>query len=138
MFTGALAELIALRQRRREGLGRDNVPLAERAQEVTDALTKAGELLEELQTEVKARSVIIDGLASQTKEAEQRAEDAVRRAALNEEQAKAVDAYLDRALKNRLTELERTAGRREWVIGTVVCLIVGIASILFAHFLFGF
>lgn len=138
MFTGALAELMVLRQRRREGFGRDNAPLAERAQGVTDALTKAGELLEELQTEVKARSAIIDGLASQTKEAEQRAEDAVRRAALNEEQAKAVDAYLDRALKNRLTELDRTASRREWVIGTVVCLIVGIASILIAHFLFGF
>jgi methyl-accepting chemotaxis protein len=113
-------------------------PLVERARQVTDALTKASELVDELKAEVEARSAIIQSLASQTKEAEQRTEDAIRRAHLTEEEARAVDSYLDRTVANRLAEFEKRAKKREWALATIVALIVGVASILIAHFLFRF
>ncbi|MFF4960240.1 hypothetical protein ACFY2Z_24820 [Streptomyces sp. NPDC001222] len=118
--------------------GPAGAPLEVRAQQVSEALADAAELLDELQAEVKLRSVIIQKLAEQTADAERRSEDAVRRAALDEEEAKAVDAYLDRALRTRLEELERNARRREIVLGTVVALVVGVASILVSHYLLGF
>jgi len=117
-------------------------PLAVRAQEVSDALTKAGSLMDELRAEVDARTALIDSLAAKTQDAERRSTDALRRADLNEEQAKAVDAYLDRALGVQLGLAERKARRREWGLATlgglIVGLVVGVGSILIAHFLFGF
>lgn len=113
-------------------------PLEVRAKQVGEALAKAAELLDELQAEVKLRAVIIKQLEEQTVEAGRRSEDAVLRAALNEEQAKAVDTYLDRALQARLRELEKNARRREVMLGTVVALIVGIATIFISHYLFDF
>ncbi|MBS2548796.1 hypothetical protein KGQ19_18175 [Catenulispora sp. NL8] len=113
-------------------------PLAERAKAVTAALTLSAELLEDLQAEVKAKIALIDGLEARTLVAEGRASDAEIRAALNEEQAKAVDSYLDRAVKHRIGELERSARRREWGLATVVALAVGVASILLSHYLFSF
>ena len=94
-------------------------PLAVRAQEVSDALTKAGSLMDELRAEVDARTALIDSLAAKTQDAERRSTDALRRADLNEEQAKAVDAYLDRALGVQLGLAERKARRREWGLATL-------------------
>ncbi len=122
----------------RKRFGPSGATLEERAQEVSEALSNAAELLDELQAEVRLRSVIIKQLGEQTAEAERRSEDAVRRAALDEEEAKAVDAYLDRTLQTRLRELEKKAKRREIVLGTVVALAVGVGSILISHYLFGF
>lgn len=122
-------------QRRYE---RERAPLVIRAQEVADALEKTSQMLDELQAEVRARTSLIEALVSQTDEAERRSEDAIRRAQLNEEQAKAVDAYLDQALKNRISELEMRARRREWMIGTVVALTMGVVSILFSHYVLHF
>jgi hypothetical protein len=119
-------------------LGPPPAPLAVRAQEVSNALSKAGELLDELQADVLARTALIDSLAAKTQDAERRADEALTRADLSESEAKAVDAFLDRALKLRLAEVERNARRREWGIGTLVALIVGVGSILIAHFAFGF
>jgi hypothetical protein len=113
-------------------------PLSARTRQVAEALERAGHLVNELEAEVQARSKLIEALAAEAEQAEQRAEDAVRRAAMGEEQAKAVDAYLDRALKNRISSFERSARRREWGLATVVAFIVGIACILVAHFVFGF
>lgn len=112
--------------------------VAARTAGVTDTRADADRLLAELQAEVKARSTILEHLTARIEEAEQRAEDAGRRAALNEEQAQAVDTYLNRTLENRLTRLERSARRREWLIGTVIALIVGIAAILVTRFAYGF
>jgi hypothetical protein len=113
-------------------------PLDVRAREVSEALARARDLLGELQAEVTARSQIIEGLAVETKQAEQRAQDAAARAGLTEREAEAVDALLSSALKQRLGELERRARLREWSLATVVALIVGLASILISHFIFGF
>jgi F0F1-type ATP synthase assembly protein I len=117
-------------------------PIDVRAREVGFALQRARDLLDELQSEVAARAAIIEGLAAQTQQAEQRATDASARAGLSEKESEAVDALLVSALKTRLAELERSARRREWGLATIVALIigliVGVASILISHFAFGF
>jgi DNA repair exonuclease SbcCD ATPase subunit len=117
-------------------------PLAERAQEVSDALARARALMEELQAEVQARMDLINSLADETEDAERRSAEAALRAGLSEEQANAVDFQLDRALQARLGTLEQKARRREWGLavagGLVVGLIVGVGSILLVHFVFGF
>jgi hypothetical protein len=82
------------------------VPLAT-GQEASDALAKAGALFAELQAEVKARRALMESLAAKIQDAERRADEALHRADLNEEQAKSVDAYLDRALKVPLDTVER-------------------------------
>ena len=118
--------------------GPAGAPIEVRAQQVRDALVSASELLDELQAEVKLRSVIIEKLGEQRVEAEQRTADALLRASMSEEEARAVDSLVDRVLQTRLKELERNARRREWTIGTAVALVVGVASILASHFAFGF
>ena len=119
-------------------LGPPPAPLAVRAQEVSDALTKARTLFADLETEVEARTALVEALTTKAQDAERRADDALRRADLSEEQAKAVDAYLGRAVKVQLDTVERKARRREWGLATLVGLIVGVASILIAHFLLDF
>jgi putative transposase len=41
-------------------------------------------------------------------------------------------------LEARLGALERQARRREWMLATVVALIIGVAAILVSHYLVGF
>jgi VIT1/CCC1 family predicted Fe2+/Mn2+ transporter len=117
-------------------------PLAVRAQEVSDALTKARALMQELQAEVEARTALMDSLAAETQEAEHRSAEAILRAGISEEEAKAVDSQLDRAIQARLSTLERKARRREWGLATagglIVGLVVGVGSILLVHVFFGF
>lgn len=133
---GGLVELILKR------FGQPPGPLEVRAQEVSDALARARALMEELQAEVQARTDLMNALAAQIQEAERRSEEAILRAGLNEEQAKAVDTQLNRALQARLSTLERKARRREWGLamigGLIVGLVVGVGSILIVHFVFGF
>jgi hypothetical protein len=123
--------------------------LAERAQVVANALGEATKIVHEIETEVKARAAIIENLVAQANQAEIRAGEAVRRAALSEQQVAAVDAYLNRALQSRIRELElrleqteRKTRRRDWMIATLVTstvgLVVGVAAILIAHFWLGF
>jgi hypothetical protein len=57
-------------------------PLDERAQQVTEALDRARHLLGDLQAEVSARAAIIENLAADTHQAEQRATQASARAGL--------------------------------------------------------
>lgn len=119
-------------------LGPPPAPLAERAQEVSDALIKVGALIAELQAEVAARTALIESLATKAQDAEHRADEALRRADLSEEEAKAVDAYLSKALTVQLSEVERKSRRREWGLATLGALIIGVIAILISHFLFGF
>jgi hypothetical protein len=49
-----------------------------------------------------------------------------------------MNTYFDDALKRRLEHLERSARGREWLIGTVVALLVGIGAILLARYALGF
>ncbi|WP_410971018.1 hypothetical protein, partial [Salmonella sp. SAL04269] len=39
-----------------------------------------------------------------------------------------------RSYEAKIDELEQAARRREWLIGTIVALVVGVASILISHF----
>jgi len=109
-------------------------PLAVRAQEVSDALIRTGQLIDELQAEVKARMALIENLARQVQDADKRADEALRRAKLSEEDAKAVDAYLNRAV----SEAEARSRRREWGLATFAGLLIGVGAIVIARFLFGF
>jgi len=117
-------------------------PLAVRAQEVSDALGKTRALMEELQAEVQVRMDYMNSFSAQIEEAERCSAEVRLRAGLNEEQAQAVDAQLERALQARLSTLERKARRREWGLamigGLIIGLVVGVASILIVHFVFGF
>lgn len=136
---GAEAELIAaIINSIVKRFGPPPEPLAVRAQQVSDALARAGALFAELESEVNARTALIESLVVKAEAAESRADNAIRRADLSEEQAKAVDAYLDRALKVELAKVERKTRRREWGLATLGGLTIGIASILIAHFSFGF
>jgi hypothetical protein len=122
----------------KEWLGPPPAPLVVRAQEVSDALIRVAELVDELQAEVNARMALIESLTSKAQHAEQRADDALRRASLNEEEAKAIDTYLDRAVKVQISESERRSRRREWGLATLGGLVIGAGAIVIVHFLFGF
>lgn len=113
-------------------------PLERRAALVADTVTYAVRLLDSLQKEIAARSALVQALAGEVEAAQTQAEHAAQLARLNEEQAAAVNAYLDRLLADRLGAMERHARRREWVLATGVALVIGVASILASHFLIGF
>jgi len=81
---------------------------------------------------------VVEALADQADAARERAQQAAQLARLNEEQAAAVNAFLDRLLEARLGTLERQARRREWMLATIVALIIGVAAILVSHYLVGF
>jgi hypothetical protein len=113
-------------------------PLEQRAALVADTVTYAVRLLDSLQKEIAARSAIVQALAGEAEAAQTQAEHAAQLARLNDEQAAAVNAFLDRLLEARLGAMERHARRREWALATVVALIIGVAAILVSHYLIGF
>jgi hypothetical protein len=113
-------------------------PLEQRAALVADTAAYAVRLLDSLQKEIAARSAVVEALAGEADAAQQRAQHAAQLARLNEEQAAAVNAFLDRLLEARIGALERQARRREWMLATVVALIIGVAAILVSHYLIGF
>lgn len=82
-------------------------------------LGTASALFDDLQAETGARAAVVEALAAKAQDAERRAEYAIRCADLREEEAKAVGAFLDRALMARLAYLERKARRREWILATM-------------------
>jgi hypothetical protein len=93
-------------------------PLEQRAALVADTVTYAVRLLDSLQKEIAARSALVQALAGEVEAAQTQAEHAAQLARLNEEQAAAVNAYLDRLLADRLGTMERHSRRREWVLAT--------------------
>jgi hypothetical protein len=113
-------------------------PLEQRAALVADTASYAVRLLDSLQKEIAARSAIVQALAGEVAAAQTQAEHAAQLARMNEEQAAAVNAFLDRLLETRLGALERQARRREWILATVVALIIGVSAILVSHYLVGF
>jgi hypothetical protein len=113
-------------------------PLEQRAALVADTATYAVRLLDSLQKEIAARSAVVQALAGEIEAAQTQAEHAAQLARLNDEQAEAVNAFLDRLLAAGLGTMERHARHREWVLATVVALIIGVASILVSHYLVGF
>ena len=116
--------------------------LSERAAHATSALQEATRLAHELTDELTARSALLEDVKRQLAEANQHAEEMRKLAQVDDETTDILNRYFDDALKTRLGELEKAARRREWglaiVGGMIVGLIVGVGSILIAHFLFGF
>jgi DNA-binding ferritin-like protein len=127
-----------LRERRRQlaQLRADTVP--ERARQAAEALQRAMTLFAELQAEMDTRAALLEQAKQQMAETRQQTEDLQRLAAADPELLRVADERWDRAVARRFSEFERGARQREWMIGTVVAVVVGIVAILLSHYLFGF
>jgi len=127
--------------------------LLDRVNAMAALLEQSASVLTELQAEFAARTASLKLLAAQIQEQEGKAAEASALASLKDEQAQAVNRYLTAFTENRIAaletslvrvtggyveDLEKSARHREWVIGTVVAVVVGVASILTTHFVFGF
>jgi hypothetical protein len=122
----------------------DGGDLGTRIQAAQRNLDECAGTLAQLQAELVTRTNRLQLLADDVARHEERATQAEIRARLGEEQAHAVDALLTRALgaqaeqfEGTIDQLEKHARRREWVIGTLVALVVGVVSILVSHFAIG-
>ena len=109
-----------------------------RSAQASKALEEAARLVDELQKELSARAAILAEIKAEAEAANREADDARKLADLNAETVSAVNAYWDRMLEDKLGAFERSARQREWTVGTVVALVVGIVAILLAHYLFHF
>jgi hypothetical protein len=112
--------------------------LPERAKHAAEVLREATTLVEELQAELTARTALLEDVRRQVAETTERATDMQQLAKVDDETTRILNRYFDEALKRRLESLEHSARGREWLIGTVVAVPVGILVILLAHFAFGF
>jgi hypothetical protein len=126
-------------QTRRQELARLRAnSLPDRAKHAAQVLQEATTLVEELQAELTARTALLEDVRRQVAETTERAADMARLSAVDEETTRVLNKYFDEALKHRLGELEHSARGREWLIGTVVAVAIGILAILFSHFVLGF
>lgn len=112
--------------------------LPERARYAAKVLREATTLVQELQTELTARTALLEDVRRRVAETSQQAEELEKLSHIDDETARAFNNLLDQALKHRLDDLERGARQREWIIGTVVAVAVGFIAILVAHFAVGF
>ena len=117
-------------------LNADTLP--ERANRAARTLQDAITLVAELQDELTARAALLEDVKRQVAETTERAADMEKLSHVDEETSRILNKYFDEALKNRLDGLERGARSREWVIGTVVALLVGVGVILISHYTLGF
>jgi hypothetical protein len=112
--------------------------LPDRAKRAAQVLQEAITLVEELKSELDARTALLASIKRQAAEATERATDMAKLSHVDEETTRVLNKYFDEALKSRLEVLERDARGREWLIGTVVAVVAGIVAILVAHFALGF
>ena len=112
--------------------------LSERATHAARVLQEATSLVEELQVELIARTALLEDLRCQAAETAERVADMEQLAKVDAKTSRVLNRYLDEALERRLGILEQSARRREWLIGTIVAVAVGVIAILFGHFVFGF
>jgi hypothetical protein len=112
--------------------------LPDRAKRAAQVLQQAVTLFGELQAELDTRAALLTHAKQQLAETTQQAADMQRLAAEDPEILCIVNEGWDRALERRFGTFERGARRREWLIGTVVAIAVGVIAILLSHFLFGF
>jgi signal transduction histidine kinase len=112
--------------------------LSVRARRAGQALQEATVLVEELKTELDARTALLEDIRRQVEKTNRRAEDMEQLARVDDETTRILNRYFDEALKSRLGDLEHGAKRREWLLGTIGALLFGIIAILLSHYLFGF
>jgi hypothetical protein len=126
-------------KRRRERLAQLRADaLPERAKHAAQVLQEATGLVTELQAELAARTVLLEDVQRQVAEANRRVGDMEKLSRVDSETTTVLNKYFDEALTSRLETLERSARRREWLLGTVGALLFGITAILLSHYLFGF
>jgi hypothetical protein len=136
IIRGATRRNARLRRERLAQLRADSLP--ERASRAAQVLQEAITLVTELQDELNARTALLDDVKRQVAETTERAADIEKLSHVDEETTLILNKYFDEALKGRLETLERSARGREWLIGTVVALIVGVGAILVSHYGLGF
>ena len=124
------------RRRQLAELKADTLP--ERARQAAQALQQAMRLAAELQAEMDTRTALLEQARQQMAETRQQTEDLQHLAEADPELLRVTDERWDRAIARRFSEFERGARQREWTIGTVVAVAVGIVAILLSHYLFGF
>jgi hypothetical protein len=112
--------------------------LPDRAKRAAQVLQEAITLVEELKSELDARTALLASIKRQAAEATERATDMAKLSHVDEETTRVLNKYFDEALKSRLEALERGARGREWLIGTVLAVVAGVVAILVAHFALGF
>jgi predicted nuclease with TOPRIM domain len=112
--------------------------LPERAKHAARALQEAVTLVEDLRSELDARTALLEDIRRQVAEATERASDMEKLSHVDEETTRLLNKYFDEALKSRLAALERGARGREWFIGTVVALVIGVGVILLSNYVLGF
>jgi hypothetical protein len=112
--------------------------LPERAEHAAEVLQEATTLVQDLQAELAARTALLEEVKRRAAETSRRVEDLERLSHVDDETTRAFNNLLDEALKRRLEDLERGARQREWFIGTVVAVVVGVVAILVSHFVLGF
>lgn len=132
---GALQTLV-YRREQLAALRADSLP--ERAKHAADVLQQASTLVAELQAELTARTALLEDVKRQVAETTQRASDMEKLTSVDDDTTRILNKYFDEALKHRLENLEHGARGREWLIGTVIALVVGIGAILFSHYVLGF
>jgi hypothetical protein len=112
--------------------------LPERAKHAARALQEAVTLVEDLRSELDARTALLEDIRRQVAEATERASDMEKLSHVDEETTRLLNKYFDEALKSRLAALERGARGREWFIGTVVALVIGVGVLLLSNYVLGF
>lgn len=125
-----------VQQERLDALRADSLP--ERAKHATEVLREAATLVKELQDELTARTGLLEEIQRQVEEGRLKVDDLEKLSQVDDPTARAIRNVVDETFKRRLDELERTARQREWIIGTVVAVMVGMSAILISHFLIGF
>jgi hypothetical protein len=128
----------ALRTRRERLAQLRAVTLPDRARHAAEVLQQATRLVEELQAELTARTALLEDVKRQAEQAAKRAGDMEKLSSVDDETTRILNTYFDEALKHRLEVLERVSRQREWFIGTVVAMAVGVIAILCAHYFLGF
>jgi predicted nucleic acid-binding Zn-ribbon protein len=120
----------------------DAMSLVKNTRALVEELHEVNRSLGDLQKLKQISSIELADIQRKIAAAERRAEEAAQRAHLNEQEVQAVDAQIERTLEKGLTKLEKSSRRREWGLGTVVALIigliVGVGSILLVRVIFGF
>jgi transcriptional regulator GlxA family with amidase domain len=112
--------------------------LPARVERVTEALREATTLVEQLKRELDARTALLAEIKDQVAATTERATDLEKLAEVDDDTTRALNRYFDGALKHRLGELEQSARRREWLLGTIGAISFGIIAILLSHYIFGF
>lgn len=111
------------------GASKELRDVAKRVEDETAKITsELDKQLEQAEAEVHARQAKLDELLAKSRQYEQTA-------AMHEEQAAAVSDYFALRVKEITHGMERQARRREWGLGTVGAVLIGLVTAVVARYL---